>query len=360
MLAQPQAPVIAGVETRVHAGEDLVRQVPRLAVFAGAGGPTPLSGRQPEWLGVMARTFRHTPYCLEAVEAGKTRGVLALAHVRSLLFGRFLVSLPYLNYGGVLADDELTARKLIDGAMKLADSLDVRYLELRHEQALEHPALVGGTSNKVHMRLALPRSAGELWDRLPAKVRNQARKGQKNGLTVTWGREELLPDFYDVFSRNMRDLGTPVYGRGLFRCILEQFADSSELCVVRLDSRAVAAALLLRGRGVTEVPSASSLRPYNHTCANMLLYWHLLERAVQRRQEVFDFGRSTPDSNTYCFKKQWGAVPHPAQWQYYLRQGSYSAMRPDNPKYQRWIRLWQRLPASLTRLIGPLIVRGIP
>jgi hypothetical protein len=130
--------------------------------------------------------------------------------------------------------------------------------------------------------------------------------------------------------------------------------------VVRAAGRPVAGALLLHGQGVTEVPSASSLREFNHTCANMLMYWQLLERAIGRRQAVFDFGRSTVDSNTFRFKKQWGAAPEPATWQSYERTGSAGDVRPDNPRYQRWIGLWKRLPVSLTRLLGPAIVRGIP
>ncbi len=90
------------------------------------------------------------------------------------------------------------------------------------------------------------------------------------------------------------------------------------------------------------------------------MYWHLLERAIERGQQVFDFGRSSADSNTYRFKSQWGAQPHPAVWQYYVRQGSAGDMRPDNPKLQRRIRIWQRLPVWVTRLAGPPIIRGIP
>jgi hypothetical protein len=92
----------------------------------------------------------------------------------------------------------------------------------------------------------------------------------------------------------------------------------------------------------------------------MLMYWHLLERAMERGQSSFDFGRSSPDSNTYRFKKQWGAEPVPANWQYYVRQGSMNDMRPDNPRYARFIRVWQRLPLAVTRRLGPWIVRGIP
>jgi FemAB-related protein (PEP-CTERM system-associated) len=199
-----------------------------------------------------------------------------------------------------------------------------------------------------------------LWDQLSAKVRNQVRKGQKGDFTVHWGGAELLDEFYDVFNQNMRDLGTPVFGRGLFGGVLRQFPDRSELCVVRDGARPVAAALLLHGWGVTEVPSASALREYNPACVNMLMYWHLLERAVGRGQEVFDFGRSSEDSPTYRFKKQWGAAACPAEWQYHLRRGTIGTMRPDNPKYQRLIGVWRRLPLWLTRRIGPRIVRGIP
>ena len=60
----------------------------------------------PGWLNVLAQGLHHTPYCLEALEGGRTRGFLALAGVESFLFGSFLVSLPYLNYGGPVADDE--------------------------------------------------------------------------------------------------------------------------------------------------------------------------------------------------------------------------------------------------------------
>jgi len=49
---------------------------------------------------------------------------------------------------------------------------------------------------------------------LPAKARNQVRKGQKQPFTVHWGGEPLLADFYEVFSRNMRDPGTPVPAAG--------------------------------------------------------------------------------------------------------------------------------------------------
>jgi FemAB-related protein (PEP-CTERM system-associated) len=355
----PQQPAADRIEIQVHESAGIDRHLPRWNAYVNRAERVALS-RDLGWLRVLEQGLGHTPYCLEAVRGDSTCGLLPLAAVRSLLFGKFLVSLPYLNAAGVIADDDVSRAMLIDAAAKLAAELRVRYLELRHEQEIVHPALTHRKSDKVHMRLKLPATSGQLWDELDAKVRNQVRKGQKSGLTVSWGGLELLGHFYAVFSENMRDLGTPVYGKAFFRAMLEAFPQQAELCVVRLDERPAAAALLLHGKGVSEVPSASSLRRYNPTNANMLMYWHLLERAVHRQQQVFDFGRSTREGNTYRFKKQWGAQPESAEWQYALRDGTVSDMRPDNPKYRRFINVWQKLPVWLTRWIGPTIVRGIP
>jgi FemAB-related protein (PEP-CTERM system-associated) len=277
-----------------------------------------------------------------------------------VLFGRFLVSLPYLNGGGVLAKNGFIANKLIDQSVQLAQQYDVRFLELRHESAWSHERLSGMRTDKSHMRLDLPATADELWSRLRAKVRNQVRKGEAQRFDLRWGQEEMLPDFYRVFSHNMRDLGTPVFGCSLFREILAAFTAEAELCVLRLDGRPVAAALLVHSKGITDVLSASSLRKYNSTNANMFMYWRLLCRAVERGQQRFDFGRSSPGSGTYRFKEQWGARPAPSVWQYHVRKGAIDQMRPDNARFGRLIRIWQRLPVPVTRWIGPVIVRGIP
>ena len=39
-------------------------------------------------------------------------------------------------------------------------------------------------------------------------------------MTVEFGGIEQLDNFYEVFSKNMRDLGTPVYGKNFLRIYL--------------------------------------------------------------------------------------------------------------------------------------------
>jgi FemAB-related protein (PEP-CTERM system-associated) len=346
-------------EVAIHRGHEILSHIPEWQEFVvrrGAESPT----RNPAWLGVLADGLGHTPIVIEARAGDRLVGLLPLALVRSLWFGRYLVGLPYLNVGGVVAADDDAAAALVDRAVRLSDELDVRHLELRHETPIGHPALGPTRTDKVHMRLDLPGTSEELWAGFDPKVRNQIRKGEKAELSVHFGRYELLAEFYAVFAQNMRDLGTPVFGRTLFRAALDWLTEEAEFCVVRLGRQPVAAALLVHGPRMTEVPSASSLRHFNATNANMLMYWRLLRRAIERGSEAFDFGRSTIDGNTYRFKKQWGARPHPAVWQYYVRKGDFTALRAGSGRFDSLIRAWQRLPVAVTRLIGPAIVRGIP
>jgi FemAB-related protein (PEP-CTERM system-associated) len=346
--------------TVVHSRAGIAGRADALTAFVRHSAADVALSKHPLWLPVLEAGLGHEVYAVEAVAGGCTVGFLPLAFVRSLLFGRFLVSLPYLNSNGVLAPSADVRAELVTRAATLADELDARYLELRHEAPVPHPALGTAVTSKVHMRLPLPPTGDALWKRFDPKVRNQVRKGEKGNFTVHWGGAELLDGFYAVLAENMRDLGSPVFGKELFRAALAAFPGAAEVCLVRDAARPVAAALLLHGWGVTEVPTASALKAYNASNVNMLMYHHLLRRAVERGQRVFDFGRSTTEGGTFKFKKQWGAEPHPATWQYHVLGGDVGDMRPDNPRYRRAIRLWQRLPVGLTRRLGPVLVRGIP
>ncbi len=325
------------------------------------GGTAPrLNGHRDAWVRAIGRGLRHPAWLLTARQGEQVRGVLPLVLVRGPIFGRFLVSLPYINTGGVWASDDAAAVALIDRACTFADEQHVRFLELRHEVPVEHSKFNFQRTDKHHLRLQLP-ATDELLDKsFKSRLRSQVKKAGQYELEVEFGGVPLLRAFYDVFAVNMRDLGTPVFSPDLFAAVLEEFGDDAELCIVRKDSQPVASALLVHAGGITEVPSASSLREFNRTNANMLMYRNLLRRAIERGSCMFDFGRSSEGSGTYKFKTQWGAAPHPAVWQYYVRQGSPEEMRPEAEGKQRLVRLWQKLPVSLTKVIGPPIVRGIP
>ncbi|MCC5858734.1 MAG: FemAB family PEP-CTERM system-associated protein [Ectothiorhodospiraceae bacterium] len=312
------------------------------------------------WREVIRSVFGHPGHYLVAVEPGDGRlvGCLPLVELRSRLFGHFLVSMPYFNYGGAIGDSPAIEQQLMAHAGQLAASLGAGHVEYRDVSG--RSGTWGLRQDKVAMHLALPETEDALWKQLGSKVRAQVRRPEREGATTRSGGEELLPDFYGVFSRNMRDLGTPVYPRRLFREILRRYPQS-RILVVDLQGQPVAAAFLLGWRGMLEIPWASSLREHNRLGVNMLLYWDVLRYAIGDGYRVFDFGRSTRDSGTYRFKRQWGAEPVQLNWHYWLRDGAgMPGLSPDNPKFRLAIAAWQRLPVAVANLVGPRIVKSLP
>ncbi len=315
------------------------------------------------WLEVLRAAFGHAVFPLACRAAGGgLSGVLPLMLVSSRLFGRFLVSLPFVNDGGALADDAESAEVLLAEAGRLMDLHGARSVELRRAVS---PAGLGGavgrSGHKAGMVLDLCADPERLWGGLKDKVRNQVRKARKEGLEAIRGRGDLLDEFYRVFCVNMRALGTPVYGRGFFAEILARLPEETEIVAVRKNGRTLAAGLLYRHGHTLEMPWASSLPDFRPLCANPLLYWEALRGGCLGGARLFDFGRSTPQSGPWRFKKQWGAREIPLRWDYLLPPGQTPPeLTVGNPRFRLAIAAWKRLPLPLANFFGPRIVRCIP
>ncbi len=307
---------------------------------------------------VIRQTFGHTSHYLAAVnESNEIRGILPLIEMQSHLFGHFLVSVPFFNYGGVLATTSQAEQALVSAASKLANLLSAEHIEYRHcHDGLNMPS----RSEKVAMILNLPQTPEMLWADIGTKVRAQIKKSKRHGLRLKNGRQELINDFYAVFSRNMRDLGTPVYSKSLFARMLEHLPESW-ITIVYQNKQPVSGGFLVGWRDTLEIPWASTLKQANKYDANMALYWQILSQAIDKNYNIFDFGRSTMNAPTYKFKKQWGATPQNLYWHYWLPdQQALPQINPNNPKFKLMVEIWKRLPLIMTTRIGPHIVKSIP
>lgn len=313
-----------------------------------------------EWNIIIAKSFEHQCHYLAAVDnQGQWQGILPLVHMRSRIFGNFLVSVPFVNYGGLLCNTDTAAALLLEEAEQLRRSCNATHVELRH--ASYYIEYLPTRQHKVSMILNLAGDVDAQWKAFNPKLRNQIRKAEKNGLQFIVGHLDLLDDFYEVFARNMRDLGTPVHDKKFFYNVLETFADTTKIFAVRHQRKVICTGVALWFRDTLEMPWASSISDYLALCPNNMLYWETIRFAIEHGFRKFDFGRSTPHEGTYNFKKQWGALPVQLHWQYLIDKGSkMPELNPSNPKYQTAIRVWQRLPVPITKVLGPLIVRNIP
>ncbi len=349
---------------------------PSVAVYAGDGAEWDAYVRsQPAsthchvhgWRGVMEEVFGHEcVYLVARDRSGRIEGVLPMVRVKSRLFGHFLVSMPFLNYGGPLGSPRAVA-VLAAAAAERAARERVSLLELR-SRAQWFGAPTSGwvaSTRKITVVMELPSVGGSaaLWKQLDTKLRSQVRRPQKEGMEVRFGADQVEP-FYSVFAQHMRDLGTPAQPRRLFEAIAAAFPDDVWFGCAYLQGKPVAAGCGFRWQSEFEMTWASSLVAHKRSSPNMLLYWAFMERACDHGLRAFNFGRCTIGSGTHKFKLQWGARDEQLWWYDWQVTGTVADVAktpsPDDAAYAWGPRLWKRLPLPLATALGPRIVKYIP
>jgi serine/alanine adding enzyme len=308
------------------------------------------------WRQVIERVFGHECIYLAARDGPRLEAVLPLVRVKSPVFGHFLVSMPFLNYGGPLGT-EAGIRAVVSDATALATRGHVKLLELRSRIPL--PIELQASHRKITVLLDLATTADETFKRFDAKLRSQIRRPQKEGVTVSFGADQVEP-FFHVFSRHMRDLGTPTQSLRFFRAIADAFPDDAWFACAYLRGRPVAAGSGFRFAHEFEMTWASSLREFNRESPNMLLYWSCIERAINEGLSAFNFGRCTQGSGTHRFKMQWGGHEEPLWWYGLSRTPGTTTPSPDKGAFSFGPRIWRRLPTAVATALGPSIVRYIP
>ena len=310
------------------------------------------------WARLLVRVYGAT--CLSRFQAaadGRISRLLPLFAVRTVMGQRRLVSIPHAPYGGLLpgvTSDLLAAALPPPGALPAP-------LKLRCPDPEPADTAQLTPDERITMWLDLPSSAEPLWNGFNAKVRNQVRKAEKEGVTVAAGRAELLPDFHTLYSRRMHELGTPAHSLAFFEALLAEFA-GAEILVARHDDEPVGALLDVEWGGWRVNLYGASVFAQRALCANPLAYWTSLRRAVEHGRTRYDFSRSKFASGQYEFKRQWGAVPHRIH-EFSARRTSSGAwqLQPAAPELANpWLpRLWQRLPFPVAAWLSKRLRRYV-
>lgn len=313
----------------------------------------------PEWTKMVEMVFGHKGHYLVARKNNTVCGILALSHIRSRLFGNRLVSQAFSDYGGPLTKSPEVLESLYNRAIELANSYGCNSIEFRNTVTM--PQNLHARTDKICMHLPLTPDHEIVWKGLRPQIRNRIRQAEKKGIRITNGRNELLKDFYRLWTIRMHQLGTPCYPRRLFSSILETFPNNSRIFLAHSGNKVAAAFFVYTFNGFAHSRWGASLREYDSLSPNYLLNWSAIEFFCNSGINWFDFGRSTAGSSQHTFKKRWGAQTVQLNWQYWTRPGEQlNLIKPDNPKYQRKTELWKHLPLSLTRFLGPKVSRCLP
>ncbi|MCG5524364.1 FemAB family PEP-CTERM system-associated protein [Ectothiorhodospira haloalkaliphila] len=353
MTAQPQTSspstnlTIQRLEPAMEsAWEDFVDACPDATFFHRAG-----------WKRVLEQALGHKGYYLYAESGGRIRGVLPLGHVKTLLFGNALISVPFCVYGGVAAADAEAEQALIQAAQDLAEELQVDYLELRHRER-RLPEWPCKDDLYVTFRKPIDPDPDVNMKAIPRKQRAMVRKGIKRELASE--RDTGIDRFFPIYADSVRRHGTPVFARRFFQALMDEFGEAAQVTTVSHEGQPVSSVLSFLFRDEVlpyyggGTPEARDLAAFD------FLYWEVMRRASQEGYRLFDYGRSKRGTGSFSFKKNWGFEPEPLYYEYHLvRAKDVPDINPLNPKYRLFIAGWKRLPLPVANVLGPVISRGL-
>lgn len=295
-----------------------------------------------------------TPY-LAAYRNSQIVGVLPLVRIRSVVFGHFLVSLPFFSYPGPLGDSD-AQRALGDAAIAMARG--AKLVELRSRDAI-NSSVPAVTRKIIVLRDLVPGDYDATFKSFDSKLRSQVRRAERENVVVRFG-SELTADFHKVFAEHMRDLGSPAHGRSFFERLTAALGDRTWVGVAYLGDEPIAAGFALVDRDEVEMSWASALRRHAKIAPNMALYGAFIRRSCELNKQVFNFGRCTPGSGTHKFKQQWGSRDVPLHWYQHSASGVNATPNPEQSGFSLAIRVWQKLPLPVVSVLGPRLIRGIP
>lgn len=319
-------------------------------------------GHASGWSVILSSAYGLEPRYLAArSQAGALVGILPLASFRPFPAGRRrLISLPFLDSAGALGSDPGVCDALIDRAVALMAAEGFSSLELREPDVVEAEAASERAMDRVNLVLPLVDSDESQWSALSAKVRNQCRKADREGLSLRAGeRPALQAAFLLPYRTNMRDLGSPPHSIAFFDALSACFGDRLRYVVTEHANHSVGGLVAIRFGRRVYVPWASTLRSERNRCPNNQIYWEAIRWAISVGARELDLGRSPIDGGTYRFKKGWGAIEEPLRWRRLDPDARTALQRAgtESSIVRRLSDAWTRLPVPVATAVGSQLRR---
>ena len=332
-------------------------EVARIEAFVAEHAGTPF--HRPLWLNAIERGAGQRALGLTLERNGSLVGWLPLTEVHSPLFGRALVSSGFAVDGGVLVEQAADALVLCHAAQEMALRRCAASVELRGGAAPPEWRSTDQSHCGFISDLAADDEAQLL--AIPRKSRAEVRKGLANDLSVTVGNSTSdRAAHYAVYAESVRNLGTPVFPRGLFDAVLDAFGDDADILTISHGGVPVSSVLSLYHNGAVMPYWGGGIHAARGLRSNERMYYELMLHARRRGCTRFDFGRSKTNSGPYSYKKNWGFEPQPLTYHTWSVPGVAARnIDPTDEGYSAKIALWKRLPLPVANAIGPFIARGL-
>ena len=320
-----------------------------------------------EWKKVLEETYNYKPCYLIAKENNQIQGILPLFQVKSFITGNRLVSLPFSYLGGPIATSDKVMEKLIKAAKEKSAELGCKYLELKMQQNLSRKVIsrTGMFEDKYYISsiLKLTDNPKEIWGKLHKNsIRRSVKKAKSNNLRVRQADSiQDLKSFYNLNVKTRKKHGVPTQDFRFFEKIWEHMHPNFiNLLLAEYNSETIAAIILFNFKDTLLYAYGASDDKFLNLGSNNLLLWSAIESGCKNNLGYFDFGR-TPwdDRGLLSFKKRWNTENHELPYYYYPTIPKLTSSNRSSLRYKLMTNFWKNVPTSISKTVGPKILKHL-
>jgi hypothetical protein len=293
------------------------------------------------WLEVLNESFG-----FEDKSVKTKKSYLPLVLVKSKIFGRKLVSLPFTgDIGGLIGDEE---------------DLEIKAFFANSQEKIRIKTFMNNT-NYPHYRISedriflldLNKSKEEIWDGLDKKVRNIIRKAETFNLSFEVASDEkALKDFYKIYLKKVKNFKSLPMPKNFLLNILKKYGKNVHFLSCLYNKKKVASFFIINFEDVSIWYLAGSLDDHKDKNVSSWLLWNTILWLKKNNFNLFCLGVSRENSGSYNFKKKWKTIAMPV----------YEIFIPeDNPRDNSSRKISKRFfgafPIPIMRLLSPLLIK---
>ena len=311
------------------------------------------------WVKAIEESYNLKPFIIALIDNKKILNTIPFFLIESIFFGKKLVSMPYGDYGGFISDVKVDwFVKKLEG---YARENDVDYVEIREANPELEKNLEFFESKLTYYNfmLNLTKSLNDIWKSFDKKVRNSIRKAEKSHVKVFKGSRKDLEEFYRLYLKTMKKLGSPPHSFDFFDNIFKFCSKNVKLLFAEHDNKKIAASIFFTHKKKIYYWKNVSDEEYLHLRPNDLILFKMIEWGQRKKFESLDFGRARMHTGGFLFKKRWGGKMKELKY-YYRIYKETEIPDPEKEKYKFLGGLWKSLPTFLIKRLGPMIRKNFP
>ncbi len=312
------------------------------------------------WKKVIEKSFNFKSFYQLALRDKNVSGIFPLFLVKSIIFGKQLVSVPAANYGGIIASDDESFNALLEKGKKIVKKKNPRFLQIRSiskEDNFNYSLPFDDSYVTTRIKIDIPEDI--ILKNARHKIVQEIQKAEKSGVKSSFDKD-YFDEFYKIYTHSMHRLGTPPYSKKYFRNILDIFNNDSYLLTCIYNNKVISSNIGVIFNNTIFSIVSGSLKEYRYLKSDTYFCWKTILYAKERRLKIYDMGRSLKGSGVAFFKSHWKGEEIGLKYYYFLNKARKIPKRNPNSRFYKILsKIWQMMPEKSTNKIGSAIIKGL-